>query len=400
MILSLLILVIALAAPSDTAPKFTAYSTSEERPEGKLVQLSTDGAVIEVEKENRTVRDLISLRRKGTPLPPLPRGPALLTASGDRIPGELIGGDDESIRFQPTLGTEAWTVPLTAAAVLWLTRPPADTPADPARYSWLPPGRNRDIIRFRNGDTAAGAIEGFTPEKEELRFKPEAGELRLVRFTELSAIAFNPTLARARQPKGPYYRLVLRNGSRISAGALTADKTTFKARILFGQAVELPVADLVSVDVIQGKATYLADLKPLKAESTGFLGAAWKWTANQSVRGEPLRLVIAEGESTYDRGIGTHPRTTLTYGLGGKYRRFEALVGLDAATGTRGRASIRILVDGKEQPLPKLLKLATGPAIPVDVNVMDAKQLILIVDFGPAADVQADVDWADARVVE
>jgi hypothetical protein len=61
---------------------------------------------------------------------------------------------------------------------------------------------------------------------------------------------------------------------------------------------------------------------------------------------------------------------------------------------------VRIFVDGKEQMLPDLAKLASGPAIPVRVNVDSAKELTLAVDFGPAGDVRADVNWGGARLVE
>jgi hypothetical protein len=400
MLLTLLI-ALAPAAPSDTAPRFTAYSRAEERPTGALIKLYADGsAELATDGVQRMVRDLISLRRTRLPLPPLPRGPVMITTSGDRIPGTLTGGDDQSLRFKPTFSKSEWDVPFTAVSLIWLTQPPADTPMDPARYTWLPANRNRDILRFRNGDTTTGTIETLSPDKEELRFKPEAGESRSFAFSELSAIAFNPTLARARKVKGPYSRLVLRDGTRLGATNPTADVAALKGRTLFGQVVEVPIADVVSIDVMQGKATYLADLKPAKAESAGFLGVSWNWTANRNVHGEPLRILTAEGESTHDRGLGTHPKTTLTYDLGGKYRRFEALVGLDAASGQRGRAAVRILVDGKEQALPELHKLAAGPATSLQVDVAGAKQLIIVVDFGPAGDVQADVNWADARLVE
>ena len=62
----------------------------------------------------------------------------------------------------------------------------------------------------------------------------------------------------------------------------TADAGTLKGRTMFGQAVEIPLAELVSLDVLQGKAAYLADLKPKKVESAGFLGTAWPWQADRT----------------------------------------------------------------------------------------------------------------------
>jgi hypothetical protein len=107
-----------------------------------------------------------------------------------------------------------------------------------------------------------------------------------------------------------------------------------------------------------------------------------------------------DGESTFDKGLGTHPKTVLTYDLAGKYSRFESHIGLDAATGKRGRADVRIKLGGKEVDLPDLKTLTAGQAVFVRVNVRGAKELTLIVDFGPTGDVQADVNWGEARLVE
>jgi len=386
--------------PAGAADAFTATAASDDRPTGRITRLTPDGTVeLAIPGGTATVRDVISLRRTALPLPAFPRGPVLLTTTGDRIPGVLTGGTGETLRFRPAFAAADWDVPVSAAAVVWSVRAPTDTPADPARYAWLG-GAKRDVVRFRNGDTLPGTFVGFTADAG-VKIAPDGGgDARTVPATEVSALAFNPGLARARKPKGPYLRLVLRDGTRLHVTDATADDATLAAKTLFGRAVEIPLADLVGLDTVQGRAVSLADLKPKRAERASFFTPNWSWTPDRTVRGAPLRLTTAAGDATFDRGLGTHPRTTLTYDLGGKYRRFEALVGLDAATGGRGRAVVRVLIDGKEAPLPDLLTLAAGPAVPVRLSVVGAKELTLVVDFGPAGDVQADVNWADARLVE
>jgi hypothetical protein len=155
-----------------------------------------------------TVKNVLSLRRSDLPLPPLPTGPQLATTAGDRIAGSLVGGDAQTLRFRPsgllTKSDEAWKVPLSAATVLWLAATPADTPVDPARYNWLGDVRNRDVLRFRNGDIARGTLDGLDPDaaRPTFGFCPEQGAARSVRDSELAAVAFNPALARSRKPKG------------------------------------------------------------------------------------------------------------------------------------------------------------------------------------------------------
>jgi hypothetical protein len=90
----------------------------------------------------------------------------------------------------------------------------------------------------------------------------------------------------------------------------------------------------------------------------------------------------------------------MTYELAGKYRRFEALVGLDPLTARQGRAVVRVAVDGKDMTVPGLPDLTPGLAVPVRVELAGGKQLTLTVESGATGDVQADVNWADARLLE
>jgi hypothetical protein len=90
----------------------------------------------------------------------------------------------------------------------------------------------------------------------------------------------------------------------------------------------------------------------------------------------------------------------LTYDLGRKYRRFEALVGIDPGGALRAKVAVRIFVDGKEHDLPRLSSLTSGNAVPVVVDVRNASELKLAIDFDPSGAVGADVNWADARLIE
>jgi hypothetical protein len=397
-------LLLALAPAADDAP-FVAVGADGERVAGRLVRLSTDfSATLTTRTGNVAVKDVISLRRENRPLPPFPTGPQLVTAAGDRVAGTVLGGSKDSLRFAPSALTlkkeQAWVVPLSALSVVWLTDTPADTPPDPARYTWTEGNKNRDVLRFRNGDTPTGILVGIAADEPTFRFRPDGGEAREIPGKEVAAVAFNPVLVRARKPKGPFARLVLADGSRLALTNASVSGGLVKGDTLFGQKVELPLDVVVALDVLQGKAVYLSDLKPKKVEQAGFLGAGWPWAADRTVNGDPLRVAGPGGESTFDKGLGTHPRTVLTYDLRGKYRRFEALVGLDPETGDRGRAVVRVRVDGKEQVVPGLGSLAAGKPVAVKVDVSGAKELVLEVDFGPAGGVRSVVNWADARLVE
>jgi hypothetical protein len=62
---------------------------------------------------------------------------------------------------------------------------------------------------------------------------------------------------------------------------------------------------------------------------------------------------------------------------------------------------IRVLVDGKEKDIgwKKELTVSDGP-LAVRVDVAKGRELTLEVLFGSLGDVQAHVNWADARLVK
>jgi NPCBM/NEW2 domain len=401
-----LVLSILLAGQADE-PVFHATSSSADSSKGHVIRLTGRfAATLRTKSGDTIVRDVISLRRFDRPIPGFPTAAHLVTTAGDLIVGSLAGGDGQFLRFQPSgAGLKpdtVWKVPLSSAVVLWLTDTPANTPLDASSYDWLADVKHQDVLRFRNGDIARGSIDGVDPTAETpvFPFRPTNGDQRSVAASELAAIAFNPALARARKPKGAYVRVVLTDGSRLALTNSAISDGVLTGTTLFGEKVELRLTGIVAVDVIGGKAMYLSDLKPTKVEQAAFLGVTWSWGADRTVRGEALRVMTALGESIADKGLSTHPRTTLTYDLGGKYQRFEALVGLDPSAAIRSKVSVRVLVDGKEQTLPALQALSDGKAVEVRVDVRGAKELVLVTDFGPAGGVGGDVNWADARLIE
>ncbi len=393
-----LVFAVALTAPAQPAVTFTAVGAGDEAPTGTLDALSlATGAQLKTPNGDRTVKGLVSLQRADAVRPALPVGAQLVTAGGDRIPGSVAGGDAKVLRFRAAAGKDEWPVALDGIAALWLAAPPADTPPDPVKYTWLSGTPPRDVLLYRNGDAVRGALNGFTGAG--VRFAPDGGAAREVPLKDLAAVGFNPRFARARKPKGAYAHLVLTDGTRLDVTDPQLKANAVVAKAVCGPDIEIPLSRVVALDVLQGAATYLSDLKPKKAETVGFLGDGWPWTADRTVRGAPLRLVTRDGESTFDKGLGTHPKTTLTYDLGGKFARFEATVGLDALTGKRGRADVRILLDGKDAGPAELKALAAGVATPVKVDLRGVKELTLVIDFGPTGDVQADVNWGSPRLI-
>jgi hypothetical protein len=166
-------------------------------------------------------------------------------------------------------------------------------------------------------------------------------------------------------------------------------------KTLFGEQIEVAVDQVAALDVRQGAAVYLSDLEPRRYQHTPFLGVAWPYTKDGSVAGRELGW-----GGTFDKGLGMHAESRITYELGGHYRRFEAVVGLDEYTGRRGRVRLQVLVDGQAQDIGWSGELsARDQPLRLRIDVRGGRELTLAVLCGRFGDVQAHVNWADARLI-
>lgn len=357
-------------------------------------------AAIEAGAIRRTTGDPIaagewySLRRAPGRMPAWPAGPHIELGNGDRVRGAIVDCDGAILRARLGEGDHAPILkfPLSTLRAAWIRMPSAEP-------DWLTAPRRRDVIQLKNGDRSLGAIAAIDPTKNSIRFQVD-GKDQTLEWSRVAAIGFNTDLARIRKPKGPYYRLTLDDGTRLSVISLACDGAMWTAETQHKDAVSLPFDRVVSVDVEQGKAVALSDLKPTKYQYESFDGEEFALATDRSALGQPLRLTLKAGESTFDRGLGLHAECSAKYPLAGKYRRFEALVGLDARSGQRGDAVLSISVDGKEQPLPNAGRLthAAGP-ISIRLDVAGGRELTIAVKRGAGGIVQDHVNLVEPRLI-
>ena len=392
-----------LAAHADD-PIFIATTASAPNMTGTIAQIDKDWTVSLAGGGNRASArgaDLVTLRRASALLPAFPSGPHVVFANGDRLAGQVTKIERGEVKFKAAVGAtngpeanQDLTIPLSALTLIWFRSPPQD-PANDNAKRWETERRRRDAVVLNNGDTRLGAVAGLSSPTSPLIMKEEGKETR-IEPGHVVALAMNTDLARTLRPRGAYARLVLANGDRLSLLSATADAMVLTGKTLFGVEVKIPIERIISLDIRQGKAVYLSDLKPKRYEHTPFLGVRWPYEMDRNVDGGELRLA----GHMFDKGIGLHSSSRLTFDLGGSYRRFESTVGLDDRTGQSGSVRIRVLVDGQQKIAEdKELTSAGGPRhLSLDIN--GAKELTLVVEFGDGGDVCDHVNWADARVVK
>jgi hypothetical protein len=379
------------------SPPFILETADKDPATGSLVGMSDDWSMrLNGNAEIRALgKDIVSLRRPDAAVPPIPSRNFVLLSIGDAIPISQIRLSDERFALSPC-GIEARDFRLNPSqvALIWFTAPDGESHPDLLRRKLAVGQRTRDQIVLRNGDTLEGTLTAMDEKSVRLQSDKRSQD---VPREKIAVIAMNTELASKRKPKGPYARVVLANGGRLSLLSAAGDGASLSGKLTTGAQVQVPVRDIVSLSIFQGCAVYLSDLKPSKIEQTPYLDVPTPPAMDGNSKGRDLRI----GGASYDKGIGMHGACRITFDLAGDYRRFETLVGLDDITGKEGRVRIQVFLDGKPQKLALEGEL-TRRKTPVNVrlDVTGAKQLTLVVEYADRGDVQADVDWANARLIK
>jgi hypothetical protein len=384
-------------AVEERLPVFETRSANGKTPTGELLKLG-DNWHVHLGGANPTdipEGELVVLRRVGRSLPDRPAGLHLVFTNGDCLPVRGVQLDGERVVYQ--LNDKNRTelkAPLSALSVLWRSPSSDLAERDKLRRRWAAEKRPRDVVRLRNGDTVEGILTGFDDSVVQVEVDKKKVRLDL---ENVAAVALSTELASVPKPKGAFGRVVLADGARLSLSkAVCDDGKTLSATTLYNARVQIPLSELVALYVYQGNAVYLSDLKPSKFDWKPFGNLDWPPVADGSVSGRDLRLA----GNTYDKGMGLHADTRLSYDLGGNYRWFEALVGLEELDdGKTGSARVKVLVDAKPRPLDAELLSDKSKPLPIRLDVKDAKELTLIVEFGKRGDVLARVNWIDARLL-
>jgi|SRR5579884_243275 len=398
---SLALLFTTLARAQDEAkkPTFTVRTTRSDLVKGPWRQLKPDWSVRVGEADGALISGshVLSVRRADVPLPPLPMENHLILANGDRIPFRDLRLIEEKFHFRHANledGKEA-SLPLSAVTLLWYIAPDKELDAEKLRRRLTASKRTRDTVCLRNGDIVAGILTSLDADNAVV----EVDKRRVtVKTPQLAYIAFNTELADALRPKGTYARLILSDnrpghGGRISFTSPSADETTLTGTTVFGARLRVPLADIAALEPQLGNFIYLSDLKESKYSFHPYLDSIWPFTLDSNVAGHDLLLA----GSTYDKGIGMHSQSRLTYRLSGAYRRFEAMAGLDDKDGRGGAVRLRVLAAGRTL-LDRTMTSRDG-AVPVSLSVEGVRELTLEVDFGRNGNVRDVVNWADARLV-
>jgi hypothetical protein len=383
--------------------RFLVETLSASLPDAVLVALAADGTLqLKDDRAARTIPRFISLRQVGAELPPLPTRNFLLLTNGDRIPLDpdasavLEGNRLQVWPAKESFGGKELSFYAPNIVLLFWSLPEAVDDADLYFAKISKETRERDVVHLQNGDRVEGAVAALSG-KEGCTITTDRGKLRLP-WSKIAGIAWNTDRQVRLGGKKTHWRAALDGGGRITLLDLRFDEKSrrWSAAAQFGATLDLPEGAILALDARQGAVVDLTNLTPTRYVHKPYLGVIWPLRWDVSANGSPLRLA----GNTYERGLGTHAACRVEYKLDGKYQRFLSTVGIDEGS-RRGRAKVAIELDGKRVELNegKELTCETAP-LSLALDVRNVKTMTLLVERGNFGDVQAHVNWANARLVK
>lgn len=195
-------------------------------------------------------------------------------------------------------------------------------------------------------------------------------------------------------------RVQLSDGSVIPGTIASLQDAVLTVKLTPANQVQLPWESVARIDVRSSRVAFLSDLNPTEAFHEPVVTLSHPWQRDRSASGGPLTLKYDAGKRSreFDKGLGTHSRTRLTFAAEGKYQFFAATLGIDAVTDGRGDCLFIVLGDGKELFNQAINAKDEPQSIRVDISGVD--ELTLIVEPGADLDLADHADWCDARLIK
>jgi hypothetical protein len=161
--------------------------------------------------------------------------------------------------------------------------------------------------------------------------------------------------------------------------------------------------NLISVSMKNGRYIYLSDMEFAEPpnERPYYLPAdfnyedyLFKVRRDSAQGGGPISL---RGR-VYAKGLGVHAISRLTFDLNRQYTRFLVDIGVDDSAGDLASVEFKVYADGKLIFESGVMR-RSAPARSIDLEVLNARRLVLEVTAADNADIQDRANWANAKLV-
>ena len=388
------------AAPAPGGPTMRAVTIEGAILEGRWSGVTSSGAVILIQeggKRELAPEELMALTCMGSTSRPADSRPAashlatIYLADGTILHGTIVGSDARNLTLKAPLVAEL-KLPLARLAGVRLAAQEHPAAADAFRKAMADRDPAQDLLLVVRGDQVSalkGVTESLTAEGGSFKWRERSVPIRP---GAVYGIVF---AAGVQKPAQPQARALLKDGS-VWAGRLAGGNAELvKVELAEGLQVDLPVAELAEIQFRSDRVLFLSALQPADYTFEPFATTRWPYRLNRSVANRPMRI----GEQSFERGIGMHSQSALTFDLPDEFSRLAVVIGIDAGAAPLGNAIFRVTADGREVfnsgPV-------TGRDKPRNINVPinGARRIQLIVDFGEDLDIGDQADWGNVRVIK
>lgn len=315
----------------------------------------------------------------------------LVASNGDRFIGMPGSFADDHVGMRLQAGGEV-RLPLDNIHV-WVTRSDAGTEKIIQRVAKML-ANGDDVLLLKNGDNLSGIVisadwEGFELEMDDA----------VVRMSHDTVLAAGIVTEPAPQPSRMNGVIQLVNGSEFRADdwLLSSNQNVehLQVRLTSGAMMKIDESSLQSLSVINGRWKWLSEIPPIDVEQTPMMDIAWNYGLDENVLGQPLQTA---GKS-FERGIGVHSRSVLTYELDGAYESFVTHLGMDDSGGPMSNVDASIVVDGS--PVFEQANIRRGRLFgPVRIPLKGKQRLSLVVDFGAYGGIQDRFNWIESALIK
>ena len=252
--------------------------------------------------------------------------------------------------------------------------------------------RKDRIFILKDGDLnpLEGALGSIDEAKQTIKFKIDASVEIEPQLEKVQGIQF----VRTDLPtEASLCKVVDVDGNLLVAAKLSFDGKQVDVTTPFGQKVSLDPKMVARFDFNFGRLTYLSDLNE-KMLDTPLLGGFNPLRKDTNLDGrDPIMLQ----EKKYDKGLSMYAGVDVEYNLGGKYKDFKALLGVDSriAEEGQGKVTVTIYCDSEKR---NTFEVSAKAPIPIAVNVKDAGTLRIVVSGSNFTNYSGHATLANAHV--
>lgn len=312
-------------------------------------------------------------------------------ADGNRLNGRITGGDARTIMLSTELLPEL-RLPLTRLAAIRLMtaeQPEAAAAFEKARSARDPAQDTLLVVRDGRVTALRGVTESLGLQGGSFRWRERSVPVTAETCYGIVFAAGVQTTADAQAT------CVLADGSTWAGRLAGGNADSVAVELADGLTVTLPLAKIEEIRFRSDRVRFLSDLEPAEFVMEPFGATRWPYRKDRSVANRPMRI----GTQRFERGLGVHSRSLLTYDLPGPFTRLAAVIGIDARAAPLGNVVFRVLADGKEV-------FNSGPVTgrdeprPISVPIERAKRLQLVVEMGGDLDIGDQADWGNVRLIK